>query len=271
MKHTSVIATAVAAIAAMSSISSAASYMSHEGRTYQMLPTVTSSIDMSHTMPLDAVTVGTPAAAYTQTSTAGLLLNSTFSPDGLDDVGLAPGTAAARPILTNLSAGYARSVAVTTATTAVVFVDFWNVVDPLSTGPVESSYIGGFGGTLNVPTGAANSAAAFSFSSLNTLTTPIAFTDDNIGVEITYANSAGTVLSTILTNLSSNPGVPTLGSSVLGYYRDADANGDFQATDLQATLGNLYLSMSTAAAVPEPTSLAALAGAGVLGFRRRRA
>jgi hypothetical protein len=215
----------------------------------------------------------TPAAltqvSYSQLSTTGLTGLLTAVPASLDDVNLAAGSAAVAPRLNNLTFGTVVA-ANTAATTAVVFVDFYNTVDPLAPGVVESNFIGGFGGTLTITATTASPAArSFTFNNLQTLATPINFTDDNIGVVITFANAAGTAYSTILSNLSSVPGVPTIGTSLTGVYTDA-ANDDFQQTDFSPTAGNLYLSMTTVS-VPEPMSLSALAASGLLAFRRRRA
>lgn len=211
---------------------------------------------------------------YQQTSATGLFYDNTVPPTALDDINLAAGSTTIRQILTNLTFGVVVLPG-TTAQTAVVFIDFYDTVNMASTGVVESNYIGGFGGTLNITANTGTSAAArtFSFSGLSALSTPIYFNDPNIGIVITLANAAGTAYSTVLAPLSSVPGVPTIGSSVTGLYRDA-GNDDFQATDFSASSGNLYLSLTTAnAPIPEPTSLALLGFGGLAGlvaYQRRK-
>jgi hypothetical protein len=206
--------------------------------------------------------------SYTQTSGTGLLSGLTTVPTALDDVGLIAGTSIFAPKLNILT--FAASVAPNTAaTTGVVFVDFYDTVNPLSPGIVESGYLGGFGGTLTITanTSATNRALrAFTFNNLSSLASPINFPDNDIGVVITFANATATAYSTILTTVSSNPGVPTVGSSTTGIWIDP-ANDDFTASDFVPTGGNLYLSMTT---IPEPASLGLAALAGTLVIRRRK-
>lgn len=216
------------------------------------------------------------AVVYTQTSTTGLTTSTATLPTALDDINFAAGSTATRQELSALTFGYGVLPG-TAAQTAAVFLDFYDTVNMASTGVVESSYLGGFGGTLNITanTGTTTTLRASSFSSLTTLTTPVFFTDDNIGVVITFTDSTGANYSSILTPLFSVPGTPTVGTSVTGAYRDTSGDGDFQASEFNAAQGNLYLSITTIAApVPEPSSIA-LAGMGgfallVGTFRLRR-
>jgi hypothetical protein len=207
---------------------------------------------------------------YTQTSTTGLNSSSATIPDVLDDVSFAAGTTTTAQRLSSITFGYVVAAG-TAAQSAGVTVLFYDTVNAAATGTVESAYLGGFSGTLNVTanTGTSGSARSTGFATLETLTTPIDFRDDNIGVEIYFTNAAGTAYSTVLTNLMSTPGLPTVGSSVTGVYRDANNDGLFQATELNVTQGNLYLSITTINA-PEPTTLAALTLLGGIAGRRRR-
>ncbi len=105
------------------------------------------------------------------------------------------------------------------------------------------------------------------------MTTPINFTSDSIGVEIAFTDSTGTFYSTVITPLMTLS-APTTGTSVLGVYRDTNSDGTFQSTEFNATVGNLYLSLTTVAnAVPEPSTWAMMGlglVAGAVVIRRRR-
>ena len=163
----------------------------------------------------------------------------------------------------------------TTAQTAAVFVDFYDTFNATSTGSVVSDYLGGFGGNLTITanTGTSTALRSFSFSTLTTLATPIFFTDNNIAIVLTLTDSTGQFYSTVVTPLMSTPGVPTIGTSVTGVYRDTNNDGTFQSTELNATMGNLYLSLTTVAApVPEPSTWAMMGFglvAGAVVIRRR--
>lgn len=211
------------------------------------------------------------AVVYTQTSTTGLTTSFATLPTVLDDINFAATTTGTQELSAmTFGLGVAPS---TLAQTALVFVDFYDTVNSASTGVVESNYLGGFNGNLTITANTSTTATSlrsFSFSTLTTLSTPILFTDNNIGIVITLTNAAGTQYSTVLTPLLSVPGTPTIGTSLPGVYRDA-ANDDFQSTDFVATQGNLYLSLTTVA-VPEPSTWAMMGlglVAGAVVVRRR--
>lgn len=213
------------------------------------------------------------AVVYSQLGTTGLGTSTTTVPTALDDINFATGSTLIRQELSAMSFGYGE-LAGTAAQTQAIFVDFYDTVNMASTGIVESSYLGGFGGTLTLTanTGTTTALKASSFSGLTGLATPIFFTDDNIGIVVTFVNAAGTAYSSVLTPLYSLS-APTVGTSVLGLYRDA-GNDDFQQTDFTAAQGNLYLSLTTVnAPVPEPSTWAIM-GLGLVGgaviVRRRR-
>ena len=216
------------------------------------------------------------AKIYNDVGTTGLNVSTATNPDALDDVNFVAGTTAIRQELTGMTFGYG-DLAGTTAQVADVFVDFYGGLNAASTGAVNPTFLGGFGGTINVPanTGTTTALYSSSFSSLNTLTTPINFTSDSIGVEIAFTDSTGTFYSTVITPLMTLS-APTTGTSVLGVYRDTNSDGTFQSTEFNATVGNLYLSLTTVAnpvATPEPSTWAMM-GLGLVGcavvIRRRR-
>ncbi len=213
---------------------------------------------------------------YRQTSGTGLNVSFATSPFVLDDVNLVAGSTAVRQILTSLTFGVGVAPG-TAAQTGAAFLDFYDTVNMASTGPVESDYIGGFGGTFSIAanTGATTAFVAYTFNGLDALTNPIYFNDPNIGVVLTLTNSTGQFYSTVVTPLMSAPGAPTIGSSVTGVYRDTSGNNEFESTELNPTMGNLYLSLVTknAAPIPEPTTMALLAFGGVAGlvaYKRRK-
>lgn len=206
------------------------------------------------------------AVVYSQLSGAGLTTSTTTPPTVLEDVNFAATTVQPQE-LTAMTFGYGVLPA-TTAQTGAVFVDFYDTVNTASTGSVLSNYLGGFAGTLNITAnaGATTALRASAFSNLNTLSTPIFFTDNSIGVVLTFTDSTGGAYSTVLTPLTSVPGTPTVGTSTTGVYRDTNGDGDFQATEFNAVLGNSYLSLTTVSAVPEPTTFALIGGLGAAGL-----
>jgi hypothetical protein len=211
---------------------------------------------------LCAVSASFAGVVYQQTSATGLTVNTALIPDALDDVTFSSSQAG------NLLSALTLAVGVlpgTTQQTGRVFVDFYDSVNPASTGIVESGFLGGFNGSFTVTanTGTGVVVGTVTFGNLAYL--GLTFTDNNVGVEIYFTNSAGTAYSSILTPVSSVPGVPTVGSSITGLYRDTSGDGDFQATEFDPSQGNLYLSISTISTVPEPSTLALLGGASVLG------
>ena len=224
---------------------------------------------------MPALVLASPASGavvYSQLSGTGLQVDTATVPDALDDVNFATGTVESFGIQRLSALTFGAGVAPTAATTAVVFFDFWDNYNPAATGAVESTYLGGFGGNLTIAanTGTGPVARSFSFSGLTGVSPPIDFADNNIAVEISFYNAAVTAYSTIVSPLSSVPGTPTVGSSLLGSYRDAAAD-DFTVSDFSAARGNLYLSLTTIS-VPEPTGIAGLgvAAVGLVGRRRRR-
>lgn len=213
---------------------------------------------------------------YSQLSGTGLTTSTATRPFVLDDVSFAAGSTAVRQELSGLSFGLGV-LPNTTAQSAAAFLDFYDTVNVASTGSVVSDYLGGFGGTLTITANTSTtttSARQFNFTNLNTLATPIFFTDNNIGVVLTLTDSAGQFYSTVLTPLLSVPGTPTVGTSTPGVYRDTNADGTFQSTEFNAAAGNLYLSLTTInAPVPEPSTfiLTGLGGISILlGVNRLR-
>ena len=196
---------------------------------------------------------------YQQTSTTGLSVNTATVPFALDDITFAPGSTAVLQQLSALTFGLGVLPG-TTAQTATVFFDFYNTVNAASLGAVNTDYLGGFVGTITITanTGTGTAARAFTFSNLASLSTPILFNDDNIGVVLRVANAAGDTYSTVAYPLTSNPGAPTIGASATGIYRDANNDGTFQSSEFNAAQGNLYLSISTVA-VPEPATISMFA------------
>ncbi len=129
---------------------------------------------------------------YSQLSTTGLTTNFGTLPTALDDINFAAGATTVRQELSGMTFGYGVAAG-TTAQTGAVFVDFYDTYTPTSTGSVVSDYIGGFGGTLTISanTGTTTALRAASFSNLNTLTTPIYFTDNNVAIVLTFTDSTG--------------------------------------------------------------------------------
>ncbi len=215
--------------------------------------------------PINAIT-------YSQLGGTNFQVSSATLPTELEDVNLAAATVPGQELNT-MTFGYGVLPGAA-AQTAVVFVNFYDTFNPASTGSVVSDYIGGFSGTLTVAGNTGTTAALRStqFLNLTTLTTPIIFRDNSFAVVITYANADGTTYSTTLSPLT-NSNAPTVGTSTPGIYRDANSDGIFQATELNATLGNAYLAINTIAAVPEPSTWAMMGlglGAGAVVIRRRR-
>ena len=142
------------------------------------------------------------AITYKDTGTTGLNVSTATNPDALDDVNFVAGTTAIRQELTGMTLGYGILPG-TTAQIADIFVDFYGGLNTASTGAVNPTFLGGFGGTTNVAanTGTTTSFVATSFSGLNGLTTPINFTSDSIGVEIGFTDSTGMFYSTVITPL----------------------------------------------------------------------
>lgn len=225
-------------------------------------------------MALCAASTSFSAVVYQQTSTTGLTTSSATPPTALDDITFSSSQAGFE--LSSLTFGVGVLPG-TTAQTGVVFVDFYDTFNAASGDVVESNYLGGFGGNLNISanTGTGVAARAFTFNNLQTLSSPIVFTDNNVAIVITFADSTGTSYSSVLVPLTSVPGVPTIGSSVTGVYRDSDGDGDFEASELVPGQGNLYLSISTIAVpVPEPSTYAMFLSGGavaLLAWRARRA
>jgi hypothetical protein len=211
------------------------------------------------------------AVVYTSTSTTGLNVSTASRPTVLDDISFAAATVAPQQ-LTALTFGIGVLPS-TTAQTAVVFIDFYDTFTPGSSASVVSDYIGGFGGTLNITANTSTTTTAlraFTFSTLSTLSPPIIFNDNNVAIVITLADSTGSSYSSVLTPLMTT-GPLTVGSSITGVYRDTSADGTFQSTELNAAMGNLYLSLTTTP-VPEG-STSALMGLGLAAIavaRRRR-
>ncbi len=207
------------------------------------------------------------AVVYSQLGTTALTTSTTTLPIVLEDINF-PATTTGRQELSALTFGYGVLPG-TVAQTGAVLVNFYDTFNPASTGVVESSYLGGFGGTITIGanTGTTTAFRSSSFSGLTTLTTPIFFTDNNLAIILTFTDSTGANYSTVLTPLTSS-NTATIGSSTAGVYRDTNGDGDFQANELSTTLGNEYLSITT---VPEPGTWAmiALAGVGLVVWRKR--
>jgi hypothetical protein len=212
------------------------------------------------------------AVVYTSTSTTGLNVSTATRPMALDDISFAAATVAPQQ-LTALTFGVGV-LPNTTAQSATVFIDFYDTFTPGSATSVVSDYIGGFGGTLTVTANTSTTTTAlrsFTFSTLATLSPPIIFNDNNVAIVITLADAAGTAYSSVLTPLMTT-GALALGSSITGVYRDTNVDGSFQSTELNAALGNLYLSLTTTP-VPEAGTwaLMGLGLAAIAVVRRRRA
>ena len=213
------------------------------------------------------------AVVYTSTSTTGLNVSTASRPTVLDDITFAAGTSGPQ-LLSALTFGVGV-LPNTTAQTAAVFIDFYDTFTPGSSGSVVSDYIGGFGGTLTITANTSTTATAFrafTFSTLATLTTPVIFNDNNVAIVITLTDATGSFYSTVLTPLLTT-GPLTVGSSITGVYRDTSADGTFQANELNVTMGNAYLSLTTIAQVPEASTWGMM-GLGLLAvgaFARKRA
>ncbi|MBL8856196.1 MAG: PEP-CTERM sorting domain-containing protein [Planctomycetaceae bacterium] len=134
--------------------------------------------------------------------------------------------------------------------------------------------------TWNLGTITNNSATGgnqvFLYSNLPYLASNAQFelqTGQNIGVTVEFLSNGviNNGLATVLMTGAGNAGVPLIGTSTNGWYRDANSNGFLEASDRRTLTNpsNMQLIIN-ATAVPEPTTVGLLLVGSIGIFVRRR-